>query len=108
MDRKKRRSSQVFNFEQTEEALEENQVLKDLYQNKNFILPNPGELETIIEEGVGKKEEQRTRRGTPSVSEDGGLLVGMAKAKRMIEGYNFWKQDDKDRIRKRKTMILPC
>jgi len=105
MERKKRRSSQVFNFEQTEEALEENQVLKDLYQNKNFVSPDPGELETIIEEGVGKKEEHRTRRGTPNVSDDGGLILGMGKAKRTIEGYKFWKQDDKERIRKRKTMM---
>jgi len=105
MERKKRRSSQVFNFEQTEEALEENQALKDLYQNKNFVLPDLRELETIIEEGGGKKEEHRTRRGTQNVSEDGGLLLGMGKAKRTIEGYKFWKQDDKERIRKRKTMM---
>jgi len=61
-------------------------------------------LETIIEEGA-RKEEHRARRGTPTTSEDGGLVLGVGKGKRMIEGYKFWKQDDKERIRKRKSMM---
>jgi len=104
MEKKRRRNSQVFNFEQTDETLEENETLKDLYQNKNYVLPEPCELETIVEEGA-RKEEHRARRGTPTVSEDGGLKLGVGKGKRIIEGYKFWKQDDKDRIRKRKTMM---
>lgn len=104
MEKKRRRNSQVFNFEQTDEALEENEALKDLYQNKKFVLPEPSELETIIEEGA-RKEVHRARRGTPSISEDGGLVLGVGKSKRLIEGYKFWKQDDKDRIRKRKSMM---
>jgi len=102
--KKRRRNSQVFNFEQTDEALEENEALKDLYQNKKFVLPEPCDLETIIEEGT-RKEEHRARRGTPTTSEDGGLVLGVGKGKRMIEGYKFWKQDDKDRIKKRKSMM---
>ena len=66
MEKKKRRSSQVFNFQQTEEtkeeALEQNEALKDLYQNKNYVQPEPKEFETIIEE-CGEKEEHRSIRG---------------------------------------------
>eukprot|EP00090_Calanus_glacialis_P012565 TRINITY_DN21171_c0_g1_i2.p1 TRINITY_DN21171_c0_g1~~TRINITY_DN21171_c0_g1_i2.p1 ORF type:complete len:792 (-),score=260.97 TRINITY_DN21171_c0_g1_i2:221-2596(-) len=104
MEKKKRRSSQVFHFEQTEEALEENEALRDLYQNKNFIHPDPKELETIIEEG-GEKEDQRARRGVALVAEDGGLVVGKGKGRRTIEGYKYWKQDDKERNKRRKSML---
>jgi len=108
MEKKKRRSSQVFNFQQTEEtkeeALEQNEALKDLYQNKNYVQPEPKEFETIIEEG-GEKEEHRSRRGAAAVTQDGGLVLGRGKDTRSIEGYKFWKQDDKDRNKKRKLML---
>ena len=104
MEKKKRRSSQVFHFEQTEEALEENEAIRDLYQNKKFVMPEPLELETIIEEGV-EKEEHRARRGAPVVSCDGGLVLGVGRGRRIIEGYKYWKQDDKERNKKRKSML---
>ena len=104
MEKKKRRSSQVFHFEQTEEALEENEAIRDLYQNKKFVMPEPLELETIIEERV-EKEEHRARRGAPAVSCDGGLVLGVGRGRRIIEGYKYWKQDDKERNKKRKSML---
>jgi len=102
--KKKRRGSQVFHFEQPEEVLAENEVIRDLYQNKNFVPPEPKDLETIVEEGWDK-EEHRARRGACNVSHDGGLIIGKGKEKRTIEGYKYWKQEDKERNRRRKVML---
>ena len=76
MEKKKRRRSQVFQFEQSQETLEENETLKELYQNKNYVLPVPKELETIVEEKYDVVNDQRSRRGAQIVSADGGLIFG--------------------------------
>ena len=61
-------------------------------------------METIIEEG-GEKEDQRARRGGALVAEDGGLVIGKGKGRRTIEGYKYWKQDDEERNKRRKSML---
>ena len=48
---RKRRGSQAFNFEQSEETLLQNETIVKLYQNKTFEPPEPKEFETILEEG---------------------------------------------------------
>jgi len=105
MEKKKRRSSQVFHFEQTQETLEENEKLKELYQNKNYVLPEVKEFETIVEERSDVGNAQRSRRAAQTVSPDGGLILGMQLGKRMIMEYKYWKQDDKERIKRRKAMM---
>jgi len=105
MEKKKRRRSQVFQFEQSQEALEENEKLKELYQNKNYVLPVPKELETIVEERHDVINDQRSRRAAQIVSADGGLILGTQLGKRMIHEYRYWKQDDKERIKRRKALM---
>ena len=100
MEKKKRRSSQVFHFEQTRETLEENEKLKELYQNKNYVLPEVKEIETIVEERSDVDIAQRSRRAAQTVSPDGGLILGMQLGKRMIMEYKYWKQDYKERIKR--------
>lgn len=68
--------------------------LHEYYMNKNYVEPQKIQLETIFESGG--------RRG---VSENGELIPGKNKAKRYIENYSFWKQNDKDKNRRRKSMI---
>ena len=41
----RRRGSQAFQFEQSEETLQQNETICNLYQNKNYVPPDPGELE---------------------------------------------------------------
>merc|ERR1740131_510952 len=37
---------------------------------------------------------------------DGSLVLGKGKSKRVLDmNYKYWKQDDKERCRRRKTMI---
>ena len=48
---------------------------------------------------------QRSRRAAQTVSPDGGLILGMQLGKRMILEYKYWKQDDKERIKRRKAMM---
>ena len=98
---RKRRGSQAFSFEQTEETLLQNESIVKLYQNKTFEPPDPAQLETIREEGGGGLA-KRVKRGE---TEDGFLVLGVNKARRVIEDYKFWKQDDKEKIRKRKLKI---
>ena len=105
MEKKKRRRSQVFQFEQSQETLEENEKLKELYQNKNYVLPVPKELETIVEERYDVVNDQRSRRAAQIVSADGGLILGTQLGNRMIMEYRYWKQDDKERIKRRKAMM---
>ena len=100
---KRRRGSQAFNFEQSQETLLQNETIVNLYKNKVFVPPDPKELETILEEYCQQKV-QRAKRGQVS-SVDGSLVLGVNKSKRAIEEYKFWKKDDKERIKKRKLMI---
>lgn len=100
---RKRRGSQAFTFEQTEETLLQNESIVKLYQNKTFEPPDPTLLETIQEEaGDGQTGPRRVKRGE---NEDGVLVLGVNKARRVIEDYRFWKQDDKEKNRKRKLKI---
>ena len=59
---RKRRGSQAFTFEQTEETLMQNETIVKLYQNKTFLPPEQKEFETINEEGA-EKTAQRVKRG---------------------------------------------
>ena len=45
----RRRGSQAFQFEQSEETLQQNETICNLYQNKNYVPPDPGELEVAID-----------------------------------------------------------
>ena len=44
----RRRGSQAFQFEQSEETLQQNESICNLYQNKNYVPPDPGELEVAL------------------------------------------------------------
>ena len=98
----RRRGSQAFKFEQSQETLQQNESIVNLYKNKVFVPPDQKEYETINEEGTAPKG-QRAKRGQ-SVT-DGSLVLGLHKTKRYIEEYKFWKQDDKVRNKRRKQMI---
>ena len=45
----RRRGSQAFQFKQSEETLQQNETICNLYQNKNYVPPDPGELEVVID-----------------------------------------------------------
>ena len=45
----RRRGSQAFQFEQSEETLQQNETICNLYQNKNYVPPDPGELEVVMD-----------------------------------------------------------
>ena len=102
---RKRRGSQAFNFEQSEETLLQNENIVKLYQNKTFEPPEPKEFETILEEGNKPVSNGRVKRGQAQPSTDGSLVLGLSKSSRKILEYKYWKQDDKERNRKRKLMI---
>jgi len=68
--------------------------IHDYYMNKNYIAPEKIQLETIFEAG-----------GKRGASENGELISGKNKAKRYIEEYSFWKQNDKDKNCRRKLKI---
>jgi len=104
---RKRRGSQAFHFEQSEETLKQNETIVKLYQNKTFEPPEPKEYETILEEGNGPVSNSncRAKRGQAKPSKDGSLVLGLNKSPRKILEYKYWKQDDKERNRKRKLMI---
>ena len=102
---RKRRGSQAFNFEQSHETLLQNENIVKLYQNKTFEPPEPKLYETLIEEGAAPNvENTRAKRGQIP-SKDGTLVLGINKLSRKIEDYKFWKQDDKERNKRRKLMI---
>ena len=46
---RKRRGSQAFTFDQSEETLKQNESIVNLYQNKTFQPPEPQPIETINE-----------------------------------------------------------
>ena len=102
---KKRRGSQAFYFEQSEETLKENETIVNLYQNKTFVPPEPKLYETILEEGNAPPSIARAKRGQAQASKDGSLMLGLNKSSRTISMNKYWRQDDKDRNRKRKLMI---
>ena len=92
---RKRRGSQAFTFDQSEETLRQNESIVNLYQNKTFQPPEPQPIETITEEGdQGTKPNQRLKRGAVA-SPNGMLVLGSKKSLRQIQAYKFWKQDDK-------------
>ena len=98
---RKRRGSQAFAFEQSEETLLQNENLLKLYKNETFEPPEPQPLETIREEGICETA-KRAKRGE---SHDGLLVLGFSKERRIITDYKFWKQDNKEKNRKRKLKI---
>merc|ERR1719334_2728523 len=98
MKKKKRRNSQVYNFEQTEETLEGNERLKELYKSKSYVHPEVKEFETIIEESNEDMEQWSRRYNT-------GLILGKQLGKRMVMEYKYWKQDDQERLKRRKAMV---
>ena len=100
--KKKRRDSQVFNFTQTEEALEVNENLRQLYENKNFVYPEVKGLETILEEEIDDIEKEV---GKQSTNLEIGVDVGKSLRKRFIKNFKSWKQIDKERILKRELMV---
>lgn len=91
--RKGRRESQVFKELRIFENPEDDEELVALYRNKNFVPPAPRQFETLFE---------GPRRG---LSEEGELLLGRNQGKRYIEAYQYWKQNDKEKNRRRKLMI---
>ena len=62
---KKRRGSQAFAFEQSEETLRQNENILKLYIKQTFERPEPRALETIREEGNGDGA-KRAKRGASS------------------------------------------
>ena len=95
----KRRGSQAFRFEQTEETLLQNETICNLYNNKNYVAPSPSQLESITEE-VQQEKDRRVRRaegvsGSPAVK----------KSQRFLEPYKFWRVDNTDKNKKRKAMV---
>ena len=95
-DKKKRRQSTTFPDLAAIKNTRSESELHDYYMNKNYVAPEKIQLETIFEAGTGN------RRGA---SENGELVRGKNLAKRYIEDYSFWKQNDKDRNKRRKSMI---
>ena len=77
----KRRGSQAFIFEQTEETLLQNESLCSLYKNKNYQSPVAKELESISEEPPKVVEAQRSRRGPDT------LVQGLKSETRFIATY---------------------
>ena len=100
--KKKRRDSQVFNFTQTEEALEANEKLRQLYENKNFVYPEVKGLETILEEEIDDIEKEV---GKQSTNLEIGVDEGKSLRKLFIKNFKSWKQIDKERILKRELMV---
>jgi len=92
--KKSRRASQIFlDLASSQESLEQNEQIRNLYQNKDFQAPTPRDFETIFE---------AAKRG---LSDDGSLMLGKNLGKRFLEPYKYWKQDDRERVRRRKVMI---
>lgn len=103
--KKKRRGSQMFKFEQNEETLLQNEAIINLYNNKNYAPPEQKALETIYEDFQNNRKTLRPKRGSSSSTGNDSFLLGKNLEKRFIEDYRFWKQDDKDRLKKRKSKI---
>ena len=95
----KRRGSQAFRFEQTEETLLQNETICNLYNNKNYVAPSPSQLESITEEEKQDKD-KRVRRG-----EGVSGSPAVKKSKRFLEPYKFWRVDNTDKNKKRKAMV---
>ena len=93
-EKKKRRQSKVFSdlCPRPSNPLENEELIKH-YTNKDYKAPLPSKYETLFE---------GPRRGC---SEEGELIIGKSVQKRYIEDYQYWKQSDKDRNKRRKMMI---
>ena len=92
----RRRGSQAFQFEQSEETLLQSETLQNLYTNKNYVAPLPRKLESIQEmeevECISSGgQETRSRREVKN-------------KKRFIEPNQFLKVDD-ERNKRRKVMV---
>lgn len=99
-----RRKSQIFDLRLKDSSdelanIEENEELKQLYQNKNYQAPELKQFETIYE------SPSKVRRGL--IEEDGTLNIGRGRGQRYIDfaSIKYWRTDDKDKNKKRKIMI---
>lgn len=93
----RRRGSQAFTFEQSEETMLLNETLQNLYRNKTYVAPQPKEIESIREE---EEQEARCRSRREKVS-----YHEVKKEKRFLETYQFWRVDNKERNMRRKMMV---
>merc|ERR1719204_1678039 len=80
--------------------LQQNESICNLYQNKNYVPPDPRELEAIVEE----TNPEETQGGRARRAQDVAFVLGAKKEKRLIEPYKYWRVDNKDKNKKRKTM----
>jgi len=103
-DKKKRRQSTTFPDLAKKSNVKSETELHDYYMNKNYVPPEKKLLETVFE---GKdsivQSTSSSRRG--GGIESGEFVAGKHLAKRYIEDYKFWKQDDKIRNKRRKAKI---
>jgi len=103
-DKKKRRQSTTFPDLAKKSNVKSETELHDYYMNKNYVPPEKKLLETVFE---GKDSivqiTSSSRRG--GGIESGEFVAGKHLAKRYIEDYKFWKQDDKIRNKRRKAKI---
>jgi len=104
-DKKKRRQSTTFPDLAKKSNVKSETELHDYYLNKNYVPPEKILLETLFEETDATTQSgSSSRRGV--TTESGQLVAGKHLAKRYIEDYKFWKQDDKIRNKRRKAKIL--
>ena len=77
--------------------------LAELYGNKNFVAPEPAELETIFEteSSSGRLSGAAAKRG--AVAAGGELALGKNKRQRFLEPTKFW-LEDKAKTKHRKQM----
>ena len=103
-DKKKQRQSTTFLDLAKKSNVKSETELHDYYMNKNYVPPEKKLLETVFE---GKdsivQSTSSSRRG--GGIESGEFVAGKHLAKRYIEDYKFWKQDDKIRNKRRKAKI---
>ena len=52
-----------------------------------------------------RRPSRKTRHYGTLVAGDGGLVVGKGKGRRTIEGCKYWKLDDEERNKRRKSML---
>ena len=57
-------------------------------------------LKAIVEE----TNPEETQGGRARRAQDGAFVIGAKKEKRLIEPYKYWRVDNKDKNKKRKTM----
>ena len=101
----RRRGSQAFTFEQSEETLLQSETLQNLYKNKNYVAPQPKEMESIQE--VEEHEVRSRSSGGQEARSRREKVVHheLNNEKRFLEPYKFWRVDDKERNKRRKMMV---